>query len=72
MAEIHQWAATGEVDPDDRSETIVNQFLDGIRARWPASSRASHWCSGDDFCQRCGGAIRSTTRPSHLRGRSRV
>jgi TetR/AcrR family transcriptional regulator len=33
MAVIHQWAATGEVDPDDMSETIVNQFLDGIRAR---------------------------------------
>jgi TetR/AcrR family transcriptional regulator len=33
MAVIHQWAATGEVDADDMSETIVNQFLDGIRAR---------------------------------------
>jgi hypothetical protein len=33
MAVIHRWAATGEVDPDEMSETIVNQFLDGIRSR---------------------------------------
>jgi hypothetical protein len=33
MAVIHQWAATGEVDPDNMSEAIVNQFFNGIRAR---------------------------------------
>jgi TetR/AcrR family transcriptional regulator len=33
MAVIQRWALTGEIDPDAMSETVVNQFLNGIRAR---------------------------------------
>jgi TetR/AcrR family transcriptional regulator len=33
MAVIQRWALTGEIDPDGMSETVVNQFLNGIRAR---------------------------------------
>ena len=33
MAVIQRWAVTGEVDPEGMSEAVVNQFLDGVRAR---------------------------------------
>jgi TetR/AcrR family transcriptional regulator len=33
MAVIQRWALTGEIDPEEMSETVVNQFLNGIRAR---------------------------------------
>jgi TetR/AcrR family transcriptional regulator len=33
MAVIQRWALTGEIDPDAMSDTVVKQFLNGIRAR---------------------------------------
>jgi TetR/AcrR family transcriptional regulator len=33
MAVITRWALTGEIDPDDMSDAVVTQFLNGIRAR---------------------------------------